>query len=489
MPFLSPGKRRESTNWTAKQYTEAIRKYLEAKGYSMFHDASLEGTFADMVFYPTTSTRVKSNIWVEAKYSEISIENSDLRREIIKYLEEWLKLTPVKRYTFYLFIKRARSPKKWEKLNKFTDKEFIRGWLEKSIEISQNEYVDEALKTRFDEIGEFFITSYFVDIDIPELTSLTRDIEGESVLSSRRAAEKDLKSMEIRINLGTKRDKLFANMLKLNLPESYAIIEYDNILKDYLDLNRYDLPPYANISSNKIVTINEPNILDRFEVLKATYKIIPLEQMEEDHPLPLSFLNNQALGRFFVSKGAKPVEDKKLYFFPLDDKFSPIKIEGINKKPVQVSKPLFQKNETENTEYPIEKGIFETKEKILNFGFHKAFRIRTMKIWDDYYVSITIKKLYTKDGKTPVDSDHARRIDKYFRNTKYNTSDSYKSVALSLLNLLKISKDRDKYEDGIFSYYGVGNILELPTLSSPVTIEQNQNVLELEFDESQDDDL
>ena len=489
MPFISPGKRRESTNWTAKQYTEAIRKYLEAKGYAMFHDAAIEGTFADMVFYPTTSTKVKSIIWVEAKYSEKSIEDKDLRIEIIKYLEEWLKLTPEKRYTFYLFVKRAKSPKKWEKLTKFSDKDFIKEWLVKSIEEDQNEYVAEALTTRFDEIGEFFITSYVVDIDIPALTSITKDLEGESVFSSRRAAEKDLKSMEARINVGMKRDKLYANMLKLYIPESYAIIEYDNILNAHLDQNRYDLPPFANLSSDELVTINDVKILKRFEVLKGTYKIVSLGEIEKEHPIPLAFLQNQVIGRFFMWKGAQPVEDKKLYFFPLDDKNSPIKIVGINKKPVQVSKPLFQKKEPLDEQSPFLMDIFETEERKFNFGFHKAFRVKTMKIWDDYYVSLTIKKLYTKDGKNPVDGNKARRIDKHFRNTMYNTSDSYKSVALSLLNQLKNSKDRAQFEDGILSNYKIGEILELPTPSSPVTIEQNQNVLELEFDETPEDDL
>ena len=92
MPFVSPGKRRESTNWSAELYKDAIRRYFETKGYAQTRSSFIEGTFVDMIFVPTTQSKSKAEIWVEAKYSEISIENKDLQLEVIKYLEAWLKL-------------------------------------------------------------------------------------------------------------------------------------------------------------------------------------------------------------------------------------------------------------------------------------------------------------------------------------------------------------------------------------------------------------
>ena len=86
MPFISPGKRRESTTRTAEQYKYVIRKYYEARGYAETRNSFVDGTLADMIFVPTNYAVTKSNVWVEAKYENLGISDGELRKEILKYL-------------------------------------------------------------------------------------------------------------------------------------------------------------------------------------------------------------------------------------------------------------------------------------------------------------------------------------------------------------------------------------------------------------------
>lgn len=482
MPFVSPGKWRESTNWSAELYKDAVRNYIETKGYAQVRSSFREGTLADMIFVPTTLSKSKADIWVECKYSEISIEDGELRREIIEYLEAWLKLPVENRPTFYIFVKRAKAPKKWGKIFDLNDLEFLRSWLSEIATNSGNNYILNSLSERFNEIGEFFVKSWAYSWDLPELQSAVEESEDESILSFKRSAEKELEEMNKRISVGNQRDKLFGNMIGIVPPRSYVKIGYDSILDDYLEHNKHDFPPFAKLSVQELITLNDEEVLERFKMLNGEREILSIEELETSNQNSLFYLLNQVVCSIFEHVGAEPTSDSNTYYFPLKDTMTPLKIGGAKNKPVMVAKPLLKKENNED-EWPLELGYMVPEQSEINFGFHKGFRVRTIHEWDRYLVSLNLKKLYSKDGKKLMDGEKARKIDKYFRNSKYAHGDSFKTVISALFHQLKTIS---KKVNGVPSYFHLiefGDIIELASSSSPVTIDMTQNTLELEFEE------
>jgi hypothetical protein len=104
MTIHSIGKTRESLNWSSENYKEAIREYLDTEGYSQISDSFIEGDLADMVFI-NPSLAVGEKTLVESKATTIGSSDEKLALEVVKYLVEWLKLDPQKRFKFFIFAK------------------------------------------------------------------------------------------------------------------------------------------------------------------------------------------------------------------------------------------------------------------------------------------------------------------------------------------------------------------------------------------------
>ena len=480
MPFLSPGKRRESTNWTAEQYKYAIRRYFEAKGYALIHNSFREGTLADLIFIPTTVSQVKSTIWVESKYSEIGIEDTNLRIEIVKYLEEWLKLPPNRRFDFCVFVKKAKSPKKWERLFQYADKDFVEGWIKESIELSDSDYVKCSFLQRRKEIDEFFVTTYAYDWDIPDLERSMEEIKKSSILSLNNWAKKELDLMNSRLEFGTQRDKIFGNLLEITPPSAYWLIKFDELNDVYLDTHKSLLPPFAKLSRTELVTFNDKQTINLFREIKGAGRSISLTTMIDERSNSLFYLLNQAIGRIYLGLGAEYIEEKKLYYFPLSKNNKPFKLEGVNQRLVNMSRPFVKKNHEESEDLQLDFGIRKAEGKTLNFGFHWAFQLRVIRLWNVTFLMVSTKKLYTEDGKKPLDGERSKRIDKYFRKSKYNMSGHSRTLILTILHQFKLGVTRN-VPLTYFSEFKIGKFLEFETQFSPVTFEPEQNVLDLEF--------
>ena len=489
MPFISPGKRRESTTRTAEQYKYVIRKYYEARGYAETRNSFVDGTLADMIFVPTNYAVTKSNVWVEAKYENLGISDGELRKEILKYLTEWLRLPKSDRFEFHLFVKAAKASTKWETLFNVIDTDTLMDWLSGSIQLSGNILLKEFMSNNSNEVKEFFVKSWVYNWDIPDIENALEEITMESRLSISNMAQRELESMNNHLAVGQKRDVITANMYKITVPNVLAKLRAKKQETERLEYYRDFLPPFANLSPEYLITYNEQDTIKQFSEYTLTNETVPLSALERDYQRPLVHLFNQSIGKLFLKTGANYLREDDLYYFTVDY-IHPVKsIQGISQRQVQVAKILFKEEMEDDgkSEPSIDYGNFSNSAKTLNFGFHKAFRVGVKRIWDSYYVSISIKKLYTSDGKTPVSGESRKRIDRYFRNSIFNQSDSYKTVVFALLHQLELIQSKLKEDENYLKNLAIGGPLEERTVTSPVTLELNQSVLELEFEEDMED--
>ena len=194
----------------------------------------------------------------------------------------------------------------------------------------------------------------------------------------------------------------------------------------------------------------------------------------------LLYLLNQAIGRIYINLGAEYIEDKDLYYFPLSKNNQPFYVEGVNQRPVNMSKPFERSTDEENKDWELDIGIKKAGRKILNFGFHWAFKLKVINMWNVDFLTVSIKKLYTQDGKKPLDGETSKRIDKHFRKSMYNMSGHAKTVILTILHQFKIGVTMNvppKY----FSDFKIGKFFELDTQFSPVTLGVEQKILDLDY--------
>ena len=84
-----------------------------------------------------------------------------------------------------------------------------------------------------------------------------------------------------------------------------------------------------------------------------------------------------------------------------------------------------------------------------------------------------------------MEGERSKKIDRYFRNSKYSHGDSFKSVILALFYQLKKTRDEGKF--GYFSQMEFKDVLSLETSMSPVTFGLSQSTLELEFEDEMED--
>ena len=365
------------------------------------------------------------------------------------------------------------------------DLEFLRTWLFKAATIGGNEYVRRSLSERFDEIGEFFVKSWAYSWDLPELQSAIEESEEESILSFKRSVGRELAEMDKRMAVGSQKDNLIGNMINVIPPKTFVKVEYDSVLDEYLEQNKHDFPPFAKLSFNEMITLNDTSVLERFKTLNGKETILHIDELEDTHQNSLNYLLNQLVGRMFEKIGARCVDDSNIYYFPLQNPLTPMKILGAKNKPVMVAKPLLVKGDSSEDAWPLDLGYIKPREKEINFGFHKGFRVSTIKLWDRYFVSLNLRKVYSKDGRKLMEGERSKKIDRYFRNSKYSHGDSFKSVILALFYQLKKTRDEGKF--GYFSQMEFKDVLSLETSMSPVTFGLSQSTLELEFEDEMED--
>ena len=156
MTIHSIGKTRESLNWSSENYKEAIRDYLDTRGYSQISDSFIEGDLADMVFI-NPSLSVGEKTLVESKATSISSTDEKLAIEVVKYLVEWLKLDPQERFKLLIFAKRITKKVDFGKYyGSDSNKKYVQSLIDKVKEKlyeSDREILEEA---DFKDVFNFF---------------------------------------------------------------------------------------------------------------------------------------------------------------------------------------------------------------------------------------------------------------------------------------------------------------------------------------------
>jgi hypothetical protein len=414
------GKTRESTMLRAEEYKTAIRDYMESQGYAQTTDSSIEGHLPDMVFVPLAGKSWPKTIWVESKAQKLSLADRAFVEEVVGYLRRWLTLPRESRFKLMVFARDLQGVSKWnqvwgEGISKSNTMEWMKG-SKLGREVASN--------YSSDLIVAFFSESDVVQADIPALTAGTkaRESVGLAAMETRRRAVEENESMQKRSRPLSRRSVLMGNLLRFGPPLNYAILDVDALSRDDLwNLLRETRVPYSYPEKGVVLTIDFPNVAEHFESAHPKkMESAQIEDAQSRFPWAFSVLMNDALGKKVLQRRIRPW--KGWYYFLADletEEGVPRIIETPSRKTMQVAKPLFDQESGK-----------------LNFVFHQGFRMKYRKLWGDHFVSLGLRRVYTSEGITVVEGDSTSRIDRYFRRSDWNRSETQQAKVSKLAEYL-----------------------------------------------------
>ena len=480
MAIHSIGKTRESLNWSSENYKEAIREYLDTKGYFQISDSFIEGDLADMVFI-NPSLAVGEKTLVESKATSISSADDKLALEVVKYLVEWLKLDPPERFKFFIF---AKSISKKSDFKKYYSSDCNKKSVQNLI---------DRVKGQLDKNGQETIEG----ADFKEVFSFFRKIEvyegTYEVLKAAAASERKYSKLSLggyakslvtevtrRAQPIRKKTTLVSNLVEFTPPNVYYGLRVNHtdsksIYRHYNEKGKR-IPPFLTGKDALIYTFHDLRSDNPFDDI-AKEEPMEIELEGADNVQFVIWLINQHFRRLFYLKGIRRAPDSNIFFFePLKDET------GKLEKRVCINQHGKEKEVT----IPYYKGK-ERQEDTLNFVFHHAVEASAKMYWNRWFLELRPRKEYSSDGIQLYEGDTKSAIDNKFRNPIFNRSSNRLSSIRFWRYYLLESEFNGAENEKWLKNFRFGDLWETSFGWKPATTPLNQALIE-EYGEGEKDE-
>ena len=469
MPIHSIGKARESLNWTAEKYKEAVNEYLDTLGYEKFFDSFIEGDLADMVFI-NPSLSIDQKTIVESKATSIGAEDEKLALEVLKYLIEWLKLDPQERFKFFIFAKKIKNKADFNNYyGSDARKEYVKRLMAKVKEKLNDNDREILERADFKDIYQFFRRIEVWEASYEELKLAAADKKKSSNLSLEGYAKNLITEVTRRAQPIQKKTTLISNLVELTPPSVYYEIKLNytdtkRIYKHYNEMGKL-IPPFLIGKDGSLYTFHNLKTDNPFSDT-AKGEPIEIELNEAENRQFIVRLINQHLRRLFYLKGIRRAPDSNIFFFePLKDE------SGELEKRLCINQHGKEKEVT----IPYYKGE-EDQKKTLNFVFHHAVEVSAKKYFDQWFIELSPLKEYSNDGVNLYDGDMKSVIDRKFRNPQFNRSSNVLSeIRFWHYYLFKIDDIKDEIWIEKFKF---GKLWDTAFGWKPAAPPLNQSLLE-----------
>jgi hypothetical protein len=407
--------RRESLQGKSEAYKKSVREYLESTGFSQTMDSRIQGTLADMAFVnPVTDPGKK--FLVETKAEVVTLKSKRFARELIAYFKLSKQIGSEGDVRFKLFAQGVKQPTNWESIfsekdNFETVQQWCRWYNEKCLEEGEQELNEVSIK----EIAEFFAKSEVTVGNVVDLQQAVLDSQSISDLSVTKMAKNLLGLVDRRTSPVSTKSKLIMNILPIVVPENYYSCRSTarNKQEIYDGLKDKIIPPFLFIKTQEVLTFSD---FDQENPLSAYItgppKELKTKELQEQNPTFSAQLVNVHLRRIFWNRGVYRDPKADIYYFPMLDKTAERReILDHRKMNRRVVRKIVYTKDTP----------FHKKGEI-NFFFHRGVELRTPTYWGSSFVELIPRRYYTLDGEHWTDGKIRARIDRRFRNPKFDRS-------------------------------------------------------------------
>ena len=410
--------RRESLTAKSEAYKKAVRKYLEALGFSQTTDSAVEGSFEDMIFY-NPAIAPERRFVIEAKAEDLSLTDFQFADELVRYFRLWQDGSTTGAFKFLLFVQAVKQPEKWEDLFSQKDNAVAVGQWAKWYNTSAGKKNKQALSSQeIKEIGKFFFVSEVKVANSQRLEMAICEKEDKAVQSISRKAKELLSVVSKRTAPEMKKSTIIMNILPVELPANYYVCQAStgNKSEIFEALKDKDIPPFVLKSRSRLmysfVQFDKANPLMQFAVGQQNVEIT--KNLQEQNPGLCSEIVNVFLRRIVWNRGILRDKDSDISYFPMLEKTKKTRqVKGPNGKKQWVVKRY---DYLEDTKYG--------KKGEINFYFHRGLMLDTPTYFGNSFIEISAKKYYTMDGSTPMNGEKRKKLDLKFRNPQYDRANT-----------------------------------------------------------------
>jgi len=410
MPIWHIGKRREALTGNSEVYKKQIVRYLEKRGYYLKASSDVEATFADCILIKKGETRES---WLEAKATTISLRDSSFLSQLGKYLVGYVRRTPANRFGMILACYNIRDQRLFEQIFDRFESNAVNKIVTHIGKVSESNVRTSLGEANPSDIRKFFEDAIVIVANPSELQmaqdKITPPVPTTPTLSDAKYASEVLNKFG-EVEPLQESDMICLDIFLLSIPEKLYIGEtpYRSAKVIFREKPNVSFPAFR-LEKGKLYSFNEMNkdsLLGNFVDLDSVVAVDNQEfdEDENNRRIVIRLLNMwiknecRRLGLWFDDR-------TRSYFFPKrTDDDNPIAVVWI---------PRYKRSKRELTK------PMKTNDKI-NYWVHRAAEISAKKVWENYYIQIRPRWLFSSDGKNLFWGERADRLDRAFRKSIYN---------------------------------------------------------------------
>lgn len=407
MAFITLKGNRESLTENAEAYKNKIVEYMNARGFILIGNSSVDGNLSDLTFKrPYTEGDKETRI--EAKFTELSLYDKDFTREFGIYFNNYMKLNDKQKFRLYLFIKRCKSPNNWKVVFEETKgyEEKIKEFMDKIENSLEGEDKKAFKKFSLGDLISFINEVIVVEGDYGQL-SLNLDNLKETYDVNKSLLDDAPK-------IKTVPETLMGNLVKVSqLPQKIWISD-TTLFTDNDEFWSIAIKESAFLYKNKIYSLEKPvssKRLSNFVDSQSSKEIEVAKLPEEFKSKILCYL----IKGYIISKGI-----------------------GLGLNYNSIVNCLYLPHKTNKTDKINKRKFLKVykKDGKINYVKHDGLKIDTKYLDGDYYAIFDLVLFFTNENEEVIEGKSSKKL--HYRFTqRYTFNNTEKSKLLSCIKMFQ----------------------------------------------------
>ncbi|MDD5193841.1 MAG: hypothetical protein PHF67_04635 [Candidatus Nanoarchaeia archaeon] len=416
---------REATTHNSSSYGKKIIEFMELRGYFLVKDSDTDGIFQDKVFRKPDFDGERET-YVEVKYTELSLSNTDFLSEFGKYFVMYME-NPNKFY-FKIFTKKLINLNRWKAI--FDDA--ISKYQEvKKFRSSVRDVLSADLKQKFNLFDDKNFKAFVGQIDLVQI-GYEKLVQKINDLKENKKFNNNESYLEEKHRLVYQKEKILGNIYSVgDLPKVYTYDFKGDVDENFwYSKDSYRFFPYKD----KVISIYPltEDIIKRYSLKNCKNKKIDDLDLDSNEKLNLK---KRVVELFIISKG-----ENVNYTFLRDYGCLYVIYDNVNKNPLKFKgKEGHKKRVVARPYYNGDK---------LNFVTHRALKFRVTDFDNDIYIIFNFFRLFSKDGKKLIEGENAKRLHYRFK-SKTSSNFNEHSLLDFLITLLDLKTKSLNYDNFI----------------------------------------
>jgi hypothetical protein len=411
LPITNLGMRREALTGSGEFYKKKLIEYLEvSRGLFPKMDSFIEGTLADCILFDKNS---KTEYWLEAKATTVSLTDTDFISELAKYLSAYLNKSPENRFKMIIGVQNYRNKEDFEKIYEELDEASLKKLLDSLITVAERSSKEIITNAKFTDIKKFFEDTEIIRATSQKLQDAIEKRRPKPPLIPKLSDAKYAAEVLDRYKTNEplkEEDFLVSNLFQLKIPKEIVISETSFTTKrEFCQANPEILLPRVQILSKKVYSFFEiqPHSNLGIALNVQSSKKVEINKWGDSigNVNIILFLLHRWIEDLCYEKGLAFDERTDRYFF-------------FDEYPRKYPKNIRWKSPHRTSVKPVITPVMRDDGTVYYYA-HRAVQILIRSLWGEYFVQLIPGRIFTGDCYTPYPGDISDKLDRAYRKSNF----------------------------------------------------------------------